>query len=150
DIPTGHRTAVRQSAGQRQRRRRAVVLDLITRLKSAGAASKVGRSARRRHRPNPGIGCSAIPVRRSLCGVCRMSVSAAPVRFVRRGFGETARRDLWWVQPLVVVLGFSAFIAYSTWAAFQADHYTSGPYLSPFYSPEIFGNSPHSWFGPKP
>ena len=29
-------------------------------------------------------------------------------------------------------------------------HYWSGPYLSPFYSPEIFGDSPHSWFGPKP
>src|SRR5205814_3127662 len=26
----------------------------------------------------------------------------------------------------------------------------SGPYLSPFYSPEIFGSSPPSWFGPKP
>src|SRR6185295_8221185 len=25
-----------------------------------------------------------------------------------------------------------------------------GPYLSPFYSPEIFGGSPHAWFGPKP
>ena len=79
-----------------------------------------------------------------------MSVSAAPVRFVRRGVGETARRDAWWIQPLVVVLGFSAFIAYSTWAAFQGTHYTFGPYLSPFYSPEIFGSSPHSWFGPKP
>jgi hypothetical protein len=22
--------------------------------------------------------------------------------------------------------------------------------LSPFYSPEIFGDSPHSWFGPRP
>src|SRR5262249_17405222 len=30
------------------------------------------------------------------------------------------------------------------------NHYTYGPYLSPFYSPEIFGNSPHSWFGPMP
>ena len=29
-------------------------------------------------------------------------------------------------------------------------HYHTGPYLSPFYSPEIFGDSPHSWFGPKP
>ena len=79
-----------------------------------------------------------------------MSVSAAPVRFVRRGFGETSRRDTWWIQPLLVFLGFSAFIVYSTWAAFQGNHYTSGPYLSPFYSPEIFGDSPHSWFGPKP
>ena len=47
-------------------------------------------------------------------------------------------------------LGLSTFIVYSTWAAFQGDHYTYGPYLSPFYSPEIFGDSPHSWFGPKP
>ena len=35
-----------------------------------------------------------------------------------RRFGETARRDTWWVQPLVVFLGFSAFIAYATWAAY--------------------------------
>ena len=79
-----------------------------------------------------------------------MSISTAPVRVVHRGFGETARQDLWWVQPLVVFLGLSAFLVYSTWAAFQGTHYTYGPYLSPFYSPEIFGDSPHSWFGPKP
>ena len=68
----------------------------------------------------------------------------------RRRFLETSRDDLWWVQPLVVFLGLSAFIIYSTWAAFQGIHYTYGPYLSPFYSPEIFGDSSHSWFGPKP
>jgi hypothetical protein len=66
------------------------------------------------------------------------------------GFGQTSRRDLWWVQPLFVFLGLSGFIVYATWAAFQGAHYTYGPYLSPFYSPEIFGDSPHSWFGPKP
>lgn len=66
------------------------------------------------------------------------------------GFGQTARQDLWWVQPLAVFLGLSGFIVYATWAAFQGEHYTFGPYLSPFYSPEIFGDSPHSWFGPKP
>ena len=44
----------------------------------------------------------------------------------------------------------STFLVYSTWAAFQGDHYTSGPYLSPFYSPEVFGTSTHSWFGPPP
>ena len=66
------------------------------------------------------------------------------------GFGKTARSDLWWVQPLVVFLGLFSFIAYSTWAAFQGEHYTHGPYLSPFYSPEIYGNSPHSVLGPKP
>ena len=68
----------------------------------------------------------------------------------RRAFGETTRRDAWWLQPLVVLVGLSAFVAYSTWAAFQNAHYEFGPYLSPFYSPEIFGDSPHSWFGPKP
>src|SRR5262245_25078916 len=68
----------------------------------------------------------------------------------RRTWGETRRRDLWWLTPLAVFLGLSGFIVYATWAALQGDHYTFGPYLSPFYSPEIFGGSPHSWFGPKP
>ena len=67
-----------------------------------------------------------------------------------RAFGETARRDNWWVEPLLIFIGLSSFIVYSTWAAFQGKNYTFGPYLSPFYSPEIFGDSPHAWFGPKP
>jgi hypothetical protein len=69
---------------------------------------------------------------------------------VVRHFGETTRRDRWWIQPLVVFLGLSGFIIYATWAAFQGDFYTYGPYLSPFYSPELWGDSPHNWFGPKP
>ena len=64
---------------------------------------------------------------------------------MRSGFGQTRRADNWWVQPLVVFLGLSTFIVYSTWAAFQGQHYRFGPYLSPFYSPELFG--PESWFG---
>src|SRR3954454_7019706 len=79
-----------------------------------------------------------------------MSVSTISVGMVRRRFGETARRDVWWLQPIVVFLGLSTFVVYATWAAFQGDHYTFGPYLSPFYSPEIFGSSPHSVFGPRP
>src|SRR6188474_2073026 len=73
-----------------------------------------------------------------------------PVAAVRQGFGATARRDAWWAAPLAIFVGLSAFVVYATWAAFQGDHYTHGPYLSPFYSPELFGSSPHSWFGPKP
>ena len=65
-------------------------------------------------------------------------------------FGRTARRDAWWVQPVAVFVALSAFVVYATWAAFQGENYWSGPYLSPFYSPEIFGSSPHSWLGPKP
>jgi hypothetical protein len=60
------------------------------------------------------------------------------------------RRDAWWAQPLLVLLALSGFVVYATWAAFQNAHYHFGPYLSPFYSPELFGSSPHNWFGPKP
>src|ERR1700691_454102 len=66
-----------------------------------------------------------------------------------RSFGQTSRKDKWWVVPLLTFLGLGTFVVYSTWAAFQGDHYRFGPYLSPFYSPELFGG-PHSWFGPKP
>jgi hypothetical protein len=73
-----------------------------------------------------------------------------PVVVPVRHFGETSRRDAWWAQPAVVFTILGAFVVYATWAAFQGEHYTYGPYLSPFYSPEIFGSSPHSWLGPKP
>lgn len=77
----------------------------------------------------------------------------------QRGFGETTRPDVWWLQPLVVFLGFFAFIVYSTWAAFQGvqdiktgncSYWFGGNganYLSPFYSPEFWGTSPHAIFG---
>jgi hypothetical protein len=86
-----------------------------------------------------------------------MSTTAALPK--QRPFGETSRPDAWWIQPLLVFLGFSAFIVYSTWAAFQgldATHcyYWYGGkganYISPFYSPEIFGTSPHALFGKAP
>jgi hypothetical protein len=79
-----------------------------------------------------------------------MSVSSGTYPLVRRRFGETMRRDVWWVQPAVVVAGLTTFVVYATWAAFQGNHYTYGPYLSPFYSPELFGSSSHAWFGPRP
>jgi hypothetical protein len=71
-----------------------------------------------------------------------------------RSFGETMRNDVWWVQPLAVFLGLGAFLVYSTWAAFQGTHYWydqgGANYLSPLYSPEIFGSSGHALFGTKP
>ena len=78
---------------------------------------------------------------------------------VQRPFGATSRTDTWWTQPLLVFLGFSAFIVYSTWSAFHplsdgnCAYWFNGNganYLSPFFSPEIFGYSPHALFGPKP
>jgi hypothetical protein len=66
------------------------------------------------------------------------------------GFAKTLRQDLWWLPSLLTFLGFMSFIVYSTWAAFQGEHYHFGNYLSPMYSPELWGPSPHAWFGPKP
>jgi hypothetical protein len=73
-----------------------------------------------------------------------------PVTAVHRGFGNTKRRDTWWVTPAVVFTVFASFIVYATWAAFQNAHYTYGPYLSPFYSPVLWGESEHAWFGARP
>ena len=78
-----------------------------------------------------------------------MPEAALPLPKPRR-FGETSRSDAWWVAPLVTFIILLGFIVYATWAALQGTHYTWGPYLSPFFSPEIFGDSPHAWFGPKP
>ncbi len=71
-------------------------------------------------------------------------MSSIDVPLKQVGFGQTARKDTWWREPLLVFLGFSAFIVYSTWAALQGDHYAFGPYLSPFYSPLLTTVRP-SW-----
>ena len=76
-----------------------------------------------------------------------------------RPFGQTSRTDRWWLTTLLVFLGLSAFIIYSTWAALQGInyHYTGNGanYLSPFYSPLLFDSphapsSGHSLLGPWP
>ena len=72
-----------------------------------------------------------------------MSSIDVPLR--NGGFGQTSRKDNWWIEPLLVFLGFSAFIVYSTWAALQGDNYTFGPYLSPFYSPLLMTTKPGWW-----
>lgn len=77
-------------------------------------------------------------------------MAEAPITLQASGFGRTARRDAWWIQPALVFAALSTFVVYSTWAAFQGVHYWAGPYLSPFYSPELIGDSPHSWFGSRP
>ena len=75
-------------------------------------------------------------------------MEAIPVKIYPRGFGETRRRDWWWIEPMLVFIVFSGFLAYGTWAALQNEYFEYGPYLSPFYSPLLFGTSHHSWFGP--
>lgn len=73
-------------------------------------------------------------------------------------FGGTVRSDTWWLGPGVTLLVFTSFIAYTTWALFQGEHYYAAPYLSPFYSPLLLvktgvaGGAPleHAWFGEWP
>lgn len=77
-----------------------------------------------------------------------MSSIDVPIR--DGGFGKTSRRDNWWLQPLLTFIGLGCFLLYANWAAFQGEHYHWGPYLSPMYSPELWGPSPHALFGPKP
>jgi hypothetical protein len=74
----------------------------------------------------------------------------APLPLAPRRFGQTMRTDAWWIQPTAIFLCLAVFIGYATWAALQGTHYSFGNYLSPFYSPELFGASPHAWFGPQP
>jgi hypothetical protein len=73
------------------------------------------------------------------------------VQLSRRGFGQTMRRDAWWVQPIVVFIILASFLVYATWAAFQNKYYAFGNYLSPFYSPLLFSDSPLAWIhGSRP
>jgi hypothetical protein len=67
-----------------------------------------------------------------------------------RRFLETRRRDVWWAAPTTVFTVLTAFVIYTMWAAFQGTNYEFGPYLSPLYSPLLFGDSAHAWFQTRP
>lgn len=86
-----------------------------------------------------------------------------------RRLGETSRADAWYMQPLAVFLGFTAFIVYATWAGTRADNFFANAahpsvvvsggtavahYLCPMYSPVLFDipglRSGHAWFGEAP
>ncbi len=69
---------------------------------------------------------------------------------------QTQRQDTWWLQPVAVLLGLGLFSIYATYRVFEGNHFIHGPYLSPFYSPLLFGltdvvhSTEHSWFGVMP
>ena len=78
-------------------------------------------------------------------------MSSFDVPIERGRFGQTARRDAWWVYPLFTFLGLGAFVVYSTWAGMQGKNYFSDPYLSPMYAPLLFGQPGEgAWFGTMP
>ncbi len=76
------------------------------------------------------------------------------------GFAATARKDGWWVGPLLTGLGLGSFIVYSTARAIYNGLYQVGPgtgilenhshLLSPFYSPLLTNLIPESmaWVSP--
>jgi hypothetical protein len=85
-------------------------------------------------------------------------VSLPEVRGTLQRFGQTARKDNWWLSPLLTFLGLLIFVVYATVRAFNGnwfeirehrDDFTgppAAPYLSPFYSPLIYdAHSPHGW-----
>src|SRR3954468_13809014 len=70
--------------------------------------------------------------------------TAAPKSGARAAIkARTLRQDRWWLQPLIIAIGFAGFVVYATWAAFNhpivagTGHriYFADPYLSPLYSP---------------
>ncbi len=90
-------------------------------------------------------------------------MAEAPVSLPQaRGFGQTSRRDGWWVQPLVVLLALGGFLVYAHYRVFEGTYYFSGQsaankgtnYLTPFYSPLMFDapgiHSGHAWLAAKP
>jgi hypothetical protein len=71
---------------------------------------------------------------------------------VARSFGETERRDTWWLEPASFITIIVVCFGYLTWAALQGNHYelAGTGYLSPAYSPVLWGDSHHNWFGRTP
>src|SRR5437660_4264116 len=63
-------------------------------------------------------------------------------------FGETQRRDAWWVEILPVLILLGGFGVYATLRAFEGKFYALGSYLSPFYSPLI--DPRHCWWKLSP
>jgi hypothetical protein len=71
-----------------------------------------------------------------------MAKSSAVVQI--GGFGNTLRRDAWWIEIVPVAILLGTFAIYATFRAFEGKFYAWGPYLSPFYSPLI--DPEHHWW----
>jgi hypothetical protein len=61
------------------------------------------------------------------------------------GFGQTLRKDAWWLGPALTVAVLVGFIVYATFRAFENAHYEYDAYLSPFYSPFIDTSWAKGW-----
>ena len=80
-------------------------------------------------------------------------MSSIDVPLTKRGFGSTMRRDNWWVEPLLILLGYSIFLVYANYAVLVPDcggqpcYEAPGTnYLAPLYSPLIFSEIAPTWW----
>ncbi len=53
------------------------------------------------------------------------------------------RKDLWWLEPTLIVVVLGLFVLYSIYAGLVGANYYYAPYLSPLYSPCISANCVH-------
>jgi len=53
------------------------------------------------------------------------------------------RKDLWWLEPTLIVVVLGLFVLYSIYAGLVGANYYYDPYLSPLYSPCISANCVH-------
>ena len=81
-------------------------------------------------------------------------MSSIDVPLTKRGFGTTMRRDNWWVEPLLIFLGYLVFLIYANYAVLVPQCGPGQPcyevpgtnYLAPLYSPLIFSQVAPSWW----
>ena len=69
----------------------------------------------------------------------RPSTQTAAVRPSRQGWTAP-----WWLYPATVVVGLGLFSIYGLWTSLIGGTSSFGPYLSPFYSPQIWTSGPVS------
>lgn len=71
---------------------------------------------------------------------------------LERRYGQTHRKDRWWVEPLLTGSGLAIFVVYSTVSVLIAPAWayqtTPEHYLSPFFEPLITPGWMPTWFSP--
>src|SRR3954447_5675299 len=65
----------------------------------------------------------------------------------RLRFGQTSRKDAWWLPTLLWGIAFALGFGYLGWGLIQPHNYWAAPYLTPLASPLLYGEGPHAWFG---
>jgi hypothetical protein len=64
---------------------------------------------------------------------------------VTQGFGKTGRQDAWWWEQVFTVVTLGLFTVYGVYRAFENGYFEVGPYLSPFYSPNLKAMFPQAF-----